>query len=241
MRLLGLVISVGLADSMNPSTIAPALYLATGECARRDLIHFILGAGGTYLVGGILLVVGPGEALLALVPHPDALVRYILETVAGVVVLGGGVVLLLRRRRLAERQMPQPKPGRTRSAFLLGAGIMVVELPSAFPYFAVVAAVVGSGLNIGGRILLIAIYNLCFVVPLMGILATVVFAGDRAGPMLIRGRDFLARRWPILLAILALAAGALVTVLGVTGLLGRGHGTTARVSRRLRHLITKNY
>jgi cytochrome c biogenesis protein CcdA len=239
MRLLGLVISIGLADSMNPSTIVPALYLATGECARRDLIQFILGAGGTYLIGGLLLVAGPGEALLALVPHPTGLTRYILETVAGVVVLAGGLVLLVRRQRIAERQLPQPRPGRTRSAFLLGAGIMVVELPTAFPYFAVVAAVVGSGLNIGGRILLIVVFNVCFVLPLVGVLATVVFAGDRAGPLLIKGRDFLQRRWPILLAIFALVAGVFVTVLGVTGILGRGQGTPAGLSRRLRHLITK--
>ena len=30
-RLIGLCISIGLADSLNPSTIAVALYLATGE------------------------------------------------------------------------------------------------------------------------------------------------------------------------------------------------------------------
>jgi cytochrome c biogenesis protein CcdA len=239
MRLLGLVISVGLADSMNPSTLAPALYLATGECSKRDLIQFILGVGGIYLVGGMLIVAGPGEALLALVPHPGALTRYILETVAGVVVLAGGIVLLLRRHRIAERSLPQPRPGRTRSAFLLGAGIMLVELPTAFPYFAVVAAVVGSGLNIGGRILLIAVYNVCFVLPLLGILATVLFAGDQAGPLLARGRDFLQRRWPLLLAVLGLVAGVFVSVLGVTGILGRGHGYAAGVSRRLRHLITK--
>lgn len=239
MRLLGLVISVGLADSMNPTTIAPALYLATGECAKRDLIQFILGSGGMYLIGGLLLVAGPGEAVLALVPHPDGLTRYILEIIAGVVVLAGGVVLLLRRHRIAERELPQPKPGPARSAFLLGMGIMILELPTAFPYFAVVAAVVGSGESLSSRILLIVIYNVCFVLPLLGILATVVLAGDRAGPILTRGRVFLQRRWPLLLAILALVAGVFVTVLGVTGILGRGHGTTAGVSRRLRHLITK--
>jgi cytochrome c biogenesis protein CcdA len=239
MRLLGLVISVGLADSMNPSTIAPALYLATGECSKRDLIQFILGAGGTYLVGGVLLVAGPGEALLALVPHPGALTRYILETAAGAVVLVVGIVLLLRRHRMARRELPQPRPGRTRSAFLLGAGIMIVEVPTAFPYFAVVAAVVGSGLGLAGRIGLIAIYNVCFMAPLLGILATVVFAGDRAAPILARGRQFLQRRWPLILAILAVAAGVFVTILGVTGIIGRGHSGAAGVSRRLRHLITK--
>ena len=31
LRLIGLAVSIGLADSMNPSTIAPALYLAIGR------------------------------------------------------------------------------------------------------------------------------------------------------------------------------------------------------------------
>ena len=37
-RVLGLVVSIALADSMNPSTIAPALYLATGNAPLRELI-----------------------------------------------------------------------------------------------------------------------------------------------------------------------------------------------------------
>ena len=237
MRLLLLAITVGLADSMNPSTIAPALYLATGQCAKRDLIRFTLGAGGTYFLGGALIVLGPGEGLLALVPHPDALTRYILETLVGAVVLVAGLVLWYRRRHLGDHRLPEPKSN-GRSAVLLGASIMVVELPTAFPYFAVIAAVVGSGLNLAGQIVLVAVYNLCFVLPLLGILATVVFAGDRAEEILNRGRDFLQRRWPVLLAVLALLVGVFATVLGVTGLIGRGHGTGARLSRHLRHLIT---
>lgn len=237
MRQLGLVITVGLADCMNPSTIAPALYLATGQSAKRDLVQFILGSAGIYLVGGALIVVGPGQALLALVPHPAALTRYILETIAGTVVLIGGLILWRRRHRLGTRPLPAPRTG-GRGPFVLGATIMLVELPTAFPYFAVIAAVVGSGVNVGGQLVLIVIYNVCFALPLLAILATVVFAGDRAGPLLARGRDFLQRRWPVLLAGLLIVAGAFVTVLGVTGILGRGTGAGAGLSRHLRRLIT---
>ena len=34
LRLIGLVVSIGLADSMNPSTIAPGIYLAMGRRPR---------------------------------------------------------------------------------------------------------------------------------------------------------------------------------------------------------------
>ena len=40
LRLIGIVISIGLADSLNPTTIAPALYLATGENARNRVAEF---------------------------------------------------------------------------------------------------------------------------------------------------------------------------------------------------------
>ena len=43
LRLIGLVISIGIADSLNPTTIAPALYLATAEHARGRLIQFTAG------------------------------------------------------------------------------------------------------------------------------------------------------------------------------------------------------
>ena len=42
LRLFGIVVSIGLADSMNPSMIAPGLYLALGERARSSLIQFTL-------------------------------------------------------------------------------------------------------------------------------------------------------------------------------------------------------
>src|SRR5215475_1881944 len=40
LRLLGIVIAIGLADSVNPSTIAPALLLAAGENPRENVSRF---------------------------------------------------------------------------------------------------------------------------------------------------------------------------------------------------------
>ena len=40
LRLVGLVVSLGLADSLNPSTVGPAIYLATGERPRRAVLRF---------------------------------------------------------------------------------------------------------------------------------------------------------------------------------------------------------
>jgi cytochrome c biogenesis protein CcdA len=235
-RLVGLVVSIALADSMNPSTIAPALYLAATDHPRANLTQFILAVFAVSLVGGILLVIGPGEALLSLVPHPTRTTRYVIECVAGAAMLIAAVFLWRGRRRFAEKELPEPK-AEGRSSAVLGATIMVVELPTAFPYFAAIAAIVGSGLGLVHKLILVALYNVFFVLPLILILGTVIVFGDRSEGILTAARDFLQRHWPALLAGLALIAGTFVSLLGVTGLASHGHGTAARLSRKFRRLL----
>ena len=238
LRLIGLVISIGLADSMNPSTIAPGLYLAMGQQhARSRLIQFTFAVFAVNLLGGAAIALGPGEAVLALVPKPGATARYIAETVAGVVMLIAAVVLWRRRRSLARRELPTPK-SEGRSGILLGLTISAVELPTAFPYFAVIAAVVGSGLGPVRQLVLLALYNVAFVLPLLLMILTLTVAPDRAGRILTQARDLLQRHWPVVLAGLALAAGVFVTVLGVTGLTGRNRGPVGHLSRRVRGVIS---
>ena len=133
LRLIGLVLSIGFADSMNPSTIAPGLYLAMGKQPRSALVQFTLAVFAVNFIGGAVIALGPGEAVLALVPRPDATARYIGETVAGAVMLVAAVVLWCGRDRLAERhRLPSP-PSEGKSAALLGVTIAGVELVTAFP------------------------------------------------------------------------------------------------------------
>ena len=94
---------------------------------------------------------------------------------------------------------------------------MAVELPTAFPYFAAIAAIVGSGFDPVRQLMLLLLFNVCFVLPLLGILGTLTFARDRAGQLLTTGRQWLEARWPALLSVLALLAGLFVVLLGVTG------------------------
>ncbi len=238
LRLIGLVISIGLADSLNPTTIAPGLYLAMGQRAKTGLVQFTFAVFAVNLVGGAAIALGPGQAVLALVPKPDATTRYIAETVAGVVMLVAAAVLWRRRTSLASRELPTPR-SEGRSAIVLGITITAVELPTAFPYFAAIAAVVGSGLDPVRQLILLGLYNVAFTLPLILMILTLVIAPHRAERILRRGRDFLQRHWAAVLAGLALLAGLFVTVIGITGLTSRGHGPIAGLSRRLRRAITR--
>ena len=94
LRLIGLMISIGFADSMNPSTIAPAMYLATGKRdPRRQVAEFTLAVFAVYLVGGLAIALGPGELVLDLAPHPRPGLKYLFEIIGGVVLLTIAAVL----------------------------------------------------------------------------------------------------------------------------------------------------
>jgi cytochrome c biogenesis protein CcdA len=235
-RLIGLVVSIGLADSLNPTTIGPALYMATGERALGRVVEFTLAVFVVYLAGGLAIALGPGQLLLALVPKPDAEDRHVIEIVAGVALLVAAALLWRSRERLSRRDPPDLNPTGKSSA-LLGATITAVELPTAFPYFAVIAAIVGSGLDPVRQIVLLLMFNVCFVLPLLGIIVTLWFAGENAERWLSAGRNFLQRHWPRVLAILLLMAGVFVTLLGVTGFAVKAHGRVGSFFRHVHHLI----
>jgi cytochrome c biogenesis protein CcdA len=237
LRLIGLVVSIGLADSLNPTTIAPALYLALGgEHGRGRVIQFTLGVFTAYLLGGLIIALGPGELLLSVIPRPSREARWILETIAGVAMLGGSAFLWRHRERLSRRAMPDIDP-KGKSSAILGATITAIELPTAFPYFAAIAAVVGSGFDPVQQIVLLLMFNVCFVVPLLTIIATLTLAGEDAQRVLTNFRDFLQANWPKLLAVVGVLVGLFVTVLGVTGLAGARSGHVPRMARVIHHFL----
>ena len=87
LRRVGVAISVGLADSLNPSTVGPALYIATGRQRVWRVTQFTIGVFSVTVLGGVVLTIGPGRLLLGLVPHPQGTVRHVIELAAGVVLL----------------------------------------------------------------------------------------------------------------------------------------------------------
>jgi cytochrome c biogenesis protein CcdA len=232
LRLLGIVISIGLADSLNPSTIAPALYLATGERARDRVAEFTLAVFGVYFVGGAAIALGARQLIQPLLPHPRHHIADIVELAVGVAMIGAAALLWRHRDRLGHRDPPSFDP-HGRSSWLLGASITAVELPTAFPYFAAIAAIVGSDLGPVRDLVLLFIFNFCFVLPLLVIVATLTFGGDQADRWLNAGRNFLQQHWPAVLAGLALVAGVFVALLGATGIAATHNAFIRKLHRTL--------
>jgi hypothetical protein len=184
-----LVASIGIADSINPSTVVPALWLASAP-RGRGLGSFTLGVFAVYLAGGIVLVFGPGPALIDALHQIRGPLEHVLLAAGGIAALAFAVVLWRSRVGEHAERKPRRMPTRT-SAFTLGAGIMAVELPTAFVYFGAIVA----------------------------ILVVRRLAGDRADIWLASGEAWLRHAGRPVLTGAAGAGGAALVVIGVGGLL----------------------
>ena len=216
LHLLAVIVLIAIADSANPSTITPALYLAAGTRAFRSLVGFTAGVFIVNLTGGLIILLGPGQALLAAVPRPGVEIRHLLELALGIGLLVLGTVLWLGHNHVA-RHVKRNQDRLDRSPFLLGAAIMAIELPTAIPYFAAIAALVASGKNLSTQISLLAVFNAVFILPLPAILAVRLLAGEPGQRWLERLRAQLDQRLALLIPALVLIAACTLIVLGAIG------------------------
>lgn len=213
------VVGIALPDSLNPSLIVAGVYLAIGTHATRRMIAFTSAAFIVTLAGGFVIALGLGDLILSLVPKLSRSVKYQALTLVGVALVCGGAVIWWRRESLAggEPSKRAGTPGHG-SAALVGAGIAGVEFLTAFPYFAAIAMVVGSSVSSGAKALLIVVYNVIYVLPLIAITVVAATMGDRAGRVLLPLGDWVATRWPVVVAPLVSAAGVAVSAYGIVQL-----------------------
>jgi cytochrome c biogenesis protein CcdA len=217
LALLALVASIAVADSINPSTILPALLYATGSRPRATVAGFAIGVFVVSLAGGVLVLLGGRELVESLLPDVDARTEHWLEVGGGVALLALAAAVWLIGRRVAE-QTRQPRSPRPWSAVALGAGIMLFELPTAFPYFAAIAAIAASDSSLGAQLALVGVYNALFVLPVLGILAARTLAGERGERLLGGLRGWTQRNAPAVLAVTLVAIGVALLAVGLSGL-----------------------
>jgi cytochrome c biogenesis protein CcdA len=217
LALIALVVSIGAADALNPSTLAPALFFGVGPHGRRDVAGFTLAIFAVSLAGGLALTFGPGQALLTRISKPSPHTVHLVELLAGGAALPAAAALWHARAHFAARLARTNQKG-DRSAWLLGAGIMAVELPTAVPYFAAIAAIVESGHNDATQIVLLLLYNAAFVAPLVLLFVVLALAGVRGAQIAARARVQLDLWAPRVAPAALVAASVVLITLGVIGL-----------------------
>jgi cytochrome c biogenesis protein CcdA len=212
--LAAVVVSIALADSVNPTTVIPALYLATGPHPGRTVLGFAAGFFAVNAVGG-LLALGLGNRVAGVVRHVRGDVLGAGEIVAGLVALLVGALLWHRRHAASERIARSDELVR-RFAPAAGAGLAAVELPTAVPYFAVLALLATSGESAAALIALVLVFNLVFLAPVL-VVAIVASVAGRRTDMLASARAAVLRYSGAAAALLVCVVGAALVALGVRG------------------------
>jgi cytochrome c biogenesis protein CcdA len=212
-----LVGGIGVADSVNPSTLVPGLWLAAVPRARA-LKSFTLGVFCVYLSGGLVLLLGPGPALIAFLRQVGPQVEHIVEAGAGLVLVTLAV-LAWRSRHGHEGAARAPRQVPRGAALALGAGIAAVELPTAFMYFGALSAILVAHPAVPAEIGLVTAYNALFVGPLLIVIGVRARSGERAEARLAAARALVRHHAPRVLAAVLGVAGVVLAGLGAGGLL----------------------
>jgi cytochrome c biogenesis protein CcdA len=211
---VAVVVSVAAVDSLNPSTVLPALLYGLGRNAVRNVALFTAGVFGVSTVGGLALVFGPGRALLSIVSHPSKHVVHLIEAGVGVLLIAVAAYLWVKRANIRQR-LSQQRASKGGSAFFVGAAIMAAELPTALPYFGALIAITEGVHSAVTSFALVLVYNVIFVAPLLVLLGVLVVSGERGAEVAARLRQHIIRYAPVLLPVLlaVLGAGLIVAAL----------------------------
>jgi cytochrome c biogenesis protein CcdA len=212
------VVAIGLADCVNPSLIGGELFVATGQHPRRQAAAFTVAAWAVTFLFGLALALGLGDLILSLVPKPGTRVKYALIVAAGIVLTVSGAVVWIRRRALVSPEASHHRREAHRPAMLMGAAIGGLELLTAFPYFAAIAMIVGSGVSNAGKLSLLVLYCVIYTLPLIAIAGLIAVMGERAERILRPAGDWLSAHWPVVVAPLTAAFGIGVLAFGIVRL-----------------------
>ncbi len=212
-----LVAGIGLADSLNPSTVGPALLLALRARGAPLVVLFAAGVFLTSFACGALIVAGPGRIVMGRIPHIGSHTRAVIEVAAGCALLVLAAIAWLQRGRVTKAIGKDPGGG-FGAVFGLGAAVILVELPTAFPYFAALAAISAAHRSLLVQVQLVAIFNLAFVLPLLVIALARLVGGRYAERALVAAREALERYGAAVLAAALAAFGVGLVVFGLVGL-----------------------
>jgi cytochrome c biogenesis protein CcdA len=200
------LLALALVDSINPSAIVVTLYLLSRERAPAQVGVYVVAIFLTYLVLGVMMMLGIDALLLSLRTTGGGRLGLIVQSLIGLAML-----LYAVGAPTTARSAPRVPPTANTYAALLFLGVTVttMELPTAVPYIGAIALLTTADLTMARWLPLLILYNAIFVLPpVLLLVAHIVFGGR------------LDARYAALRA--RLQAGARETMLWILGLVGGG-------------------
>lgn len=169
------------ADSLNPVAITQQFVLQGMVKKRSHIWYFIWATYITNFIGGMMVYYGLLEILSIFWSKISKVLGsglYISELVIGVFLIGFSIykfmrVSAMRKRESSNNDVSEAavkskiKSVRPIALFSLGVIATIMELSSAFPYFAFLGVLLNYQLSFLEVVILQAIYNLIYALPLM--------------------------------------------------------------------------
>ena len=225
-ELLIVLTPIGLLDStsMIPICIVILVVLLAGPRPLLSSSALIFGIFVTYVATGLLILLGLQSVFdeisaytLRLWKNPET-EELIFQVVIGAVLLAFGVRIAIARKGRTEQ--PVASDMTAAQAFLAGAGLTIVGLPGAVPYFAAIDLILRAEVTLLQRLLALGYYNIVFVTALAAIVALRLILGERSTGILDAVKRFFDIWGQRLIVALLVVLGVVLLADGIGWFLG---------------------
>lgn len=207
MNNLGMLFPILLSDVLNPVLFAFMIYAVGSKRPVATSSAMLFGHTAAYITSGVILAYSI-EKLSTRLANPHT-IDFVIELVLACVLLW----LVLRTRKDKGKRPDEQTPEFTVwKAFAFGAVINFIGIPFAVPYFAAIDQLLKSGLDTGGMVTALLIYNLAYALPFMLIPLLTAIMGDRSKPILAKVNGFIEKVSDVVMPLLLLAIGLALLV-----------------------------
>lgn len=219
MSLLGYLVAIAAIDSLNPTATALQVYLLTTPNPIGRSISFITGIFLAYWTVGLLATLGLAR-FIQWVFETHSEWMSLIQCILGIALLYVGWTLN------SSSNAYQPLKNKPNSlqpihTFFLGMSVTLLEAPTAFPYIAAIERIAQAKLILPDLAGFLSIYNLVFVMPLIGLLGIYIAFQSRSTELLKRINQAITTWSPKILRVLLLVTGTFLLLNGITSILGR--------------------
>lgn len=211
--LLGSIVVLALADSLNPFTIAAQAYLLGTPKPMARSIVFLGATFVTYLLGGIVLLAGMDRILaqiLAVIPAWG----FGAGEIALALVLGFFAIYAGKMAKSGKPFSPPANLG-IKATLVFAIASTASDLPTALPYFAAMSSIAAQDREVSHDLFLLGIYNLLYCAPMIALVIARVTLSEKNSDKLF-GKLRAAIDWAFA-KLLPLLAGAGAVALLIDG------------------------
>nr|WP_231619430.1 GAP family protein [Fictibacillus sp. 5RED26] len=161
--LLLLIGGLAVLDMLSPSTIGVTVYLLLNEKEKRTsrIFFYLVTVAGFYFIVGVSLMLG----ISTLIESVSNIFQN--QTISWIIFLIGAILFIasfyVPQKKNAD--LPTPKSKRLISILILGLSTSLIEVGTAFPYFAAISILSTTNLSSVEWVSILAGYNLIMVLP----------------------------------------------------------------------------